>query len=36
MISQVEVALSILSTPAVDKELRQAAEKVLKDYLESR
>ncbi len=32
---KVDLALKVLSTPAVDKELRQAAEKVLKGFLEA-
>lgn len=32
---KVEVALSVLATAAIDKELRQAAEKVLREYLEN-
>ena len=36
MEEKVKLALAVLNTPAVDKELRLAAEKVLKEYLESK
>ena len=36
MNEKVEVALEVLNTAAIDKELRQAAEKVLREYLESK
>lgn len=33
---KVEVALEVLNTAAINKELRDAAEKVLKEYLEAK